>query len=148
MHLCHCCSPHFCSHSLLFSFAILQSTPLESYCYFTANDMVALPATDSSANLPPAVVQALLNGPAAPPPNGAAALEKDPPNFHPVIVAVLTICHFFAALAILLRMYTKVLLIRSTGLEDCGCHSVKYSKQLLILLRLHIGSMGEISDSS
>ena len=64
-------------------------------------------------------IQTLLLQPAAKPPLGLASNLNNPPNLDGPVVAVITVCITIATLAILMRTYTKALLIRSLAYEDC-----------------------------
>ena len=66
-----------------------------------------------------AAQMALLKGPAAKPPVGVTPDLLNPSNNNTLIIATVTLCLVFAALAFLIRMYTKLFLIRSTEYEDC-----------------------------
>lgn len=61
----------------------------------------------------------LLNGPAMIPPPGVTSQFDDPPNLEQLTIAVFTICIFVATIAVVLRMWTKLLIIRQTTLDDC-----------------------------
>lgn len=62
-----------------------------------------------------AKIRALLNGAAGPPPSGVL------PNFNlnSEIIFTLTFCMTIATIAVLMRMYAKLFLIRSMAYEDC-----------------------------
>lgn len=66
-----------------------------------------------------AEVKELLNRPAGQPPVGAVPNFHNPPNLDTVFVTTATLCAGVAALAVLIRSYTKLVLIRSTAYEDC-----------------------------
>lgn len=63
-------------------------------------------------------LEALLNGPAGPPPPGARSNFDDPPNINGLVILTLTLCLVFATLAVLMRTCTKLFLIRSWDYED------------------------------
>ena len=73
----------------------------------------------SAANLTAAQLQALLNGPAGPPPPGVTPNFVNPPNHTTLAIAVMTVGLTASTLVLLMRIYTKVYLIRSLALEDC-----------------------------
>ena len=64
-------------------------------------------------------IQSLLLQPAAKPPVGVASNFNNPPNLDRPVVTVVTLCIAIVALAILMRTYTKALIIRSIAYEDC-----------------------------
>lgn len=64
-------------------------------------------------------LEALLNGAAGPPPPGARSNFHDPANINGLVILTLTLCLAFASLAVLMRTYTKLFLIRSWDYEDC-----------------------------
>lgn len=66
-----------------------------------------------------AKIQALLNGPAGPPPSGVLPNFENPPNLNSEIIFTLTFCMAIATIAVLMRMYAKLFLIRSMAYEDC-----------------------------
>lgn len=80
-----------------------------------------MPAPSTSANLPEAQakLKQLLSGPAGKPPLGTVPNFHDPPNLDAVFIATTAVCGSITALAVLIRMYTKLFLIRSTVFEDC-----------------------------
>ena len=63
----------------------------------------------------------LLNGPAGTPPAGVVPNFATPPNLHVYINLTLTLCFIFATLACIIRMYTRMVLVRSVGYDDCRC---------------------------
>lgn len=65
------------------------------------------------------LLQAKLNGPAMAPPPGVTPNFIDPPNLRHIVVLVLTLCMSFSTVAILMRMYTKLFILRKTAFEDC-----------------------------
>lgn len=66
-----------------------------------------------------AKIQALLKGPAGPPPSGVLLSFDNPPNLNSEIIFTLTLCMAITTIAVLMRMYTKLFLIRSMAYEDC-----------------------------
>jgi hypothetical protein len=70
-------------------------------------------------SLSPAEMQALLNGPAALPPPGVTPNFTDPYNFKSALLIIQIIFLILPTLAVAIRFYAKVWLIRSTHLEDC-----------------------------
>ena len=71
-------------------------------------------ATSTSEQL-----QVLLNGPAGTPPVGITPNFDGPPNLNAFVTLTLTFCVTFTTLAVFMRMYTKLFLIRSIAYEDC-----------------------------
>ena len=68
----------------------------------------------------------LLNGPAGTPPAGVVPNFASPPNLHVYINLTLILCFILATLACFTRMYTRMVLLRSVGYDDC-----KYSSCIL-----------------
>lgn len=66
-----------------------------------------------------AAEQAKLNGPAMAPPPGVIPNFVDPPNLLHIFILVLTLCVSLPTIAILLRMYTKLFILRKVVFEDC-----------------------------
>ena len=64
-------------------------------------------------------LEALLNGPAGPPPPGIRPNFDDPANLNDLVILTLTMCLVFASLTVLMRIYTKLVIIRSWDYEDC-----------------------------
>ena len=83
---------------------------------------MAAVSTSSDPEQSQAAVQALLNGPAAPPPVGVTPNFENPPNLTRIAFPLLTIFSIISTLAVLVRTYTKLYLIRSTAYEDCRSH--------------------------
>ena len=80
------------------------------------------------------------------PPAGTIPNFHDPPNLDAFVALTIALCVTFGTLAVVLRMYTKVFILRALAWEDCKscaffcrdfCH-------LLILLRCHCPSMGKV----
>lgn len=80
----------------------------------------------SPAQLSPQELEALLNGPAGPPPPGLRPNFDDPANLNGLVFMTLTLCLVFATSAILMRTYTKLFLIRSWGYEDCKLFGIMF----------------------
>ncbi len=64
-------------------------------------------------------LQALLDGPAGKPPAGVVTDFQDSANLNTAVILSATFCIMIPALAVLMRMYTKVYLFKSTTYEDC-----------------------------
>ena len=71
-----------------------------------------------------------LNGPAGPPPPGVKPNFDDPVNLNGLVISTLTLCLVFATLAVLMRIYTKLFLIRSWDYEDCELFGVLSSPKV------------------
>lgn len=70
-------------------------------------------------SLPPAKMEALLNGPAGKPPVGLRPNLDNPATLDGTIIAVLMLCLVISTTSVLVRSYTKKYLIKSVALEDC-----------------------------
>ena len=79
--------------------------------------------TTSTVGTSPTQVQAelrtLLEGPAMSPPAGVIPDFDHAPNLDIYVIVTITLCTIFATLAVLLRMYTKVFILRVLAWEDC-----------------------------
>lgn len=64
-------------------------------------------------------LEALLNGPAGTPPAGVQPNFDDPANLNTIIYITKTIALTLTTLAVLIRVYTRHVLIRSMGHDDC-----------------------------
>jgi hypothetical protein len=71
------------------------------------------------AATPAEQLQAKLNGPAMVPPPGTTPNFVNPANLNHVVVLTLILCMVFSTLAVAMRMYTKLFIIRKTAFEDC-----------------------------
>ncbi|KXX79711.1 hypothetical protein MMYC01_203806 [Madurella mycetomatis] len=69
-------------------------------------------------NLPPELQEQILNGPARAPPPGVVPNFDNPPNRTPEAIAVIAVCLFFSTAAVLLRIYSRVFILRKVRLED------------------------------
>ena len=87
---------------------------------------MASPTTASTPEQGTAALQALLNAPARTPPPGVAPDFNHPLNLAFYVLLTVTLCIGLSTLAILMRKYTKLFIIRSRALDDC-----KYSKYYL-----------------
>ena len=61
----------------------------------------------------------LLNGPALPPPPGVTPNFVNPANLDKLTIAIFTLCMILATLTVILRMWTKICIIRQTSIDDC-----------------------------
>ena len=80
---------------------------------------MASSATAMTAEQSQAALRTLLEGPAMSPPPGVTPNFHDPPNLDAFIALTLAVCVTFSTLAVLLRMYTKVFILRALAWEDC-----------------------------
>lgn len=85
-----------------------------------------------AAQLTSQQLDALLNGPAGPPPPGVRPNFDDPANLNGLVILTLTLCLVFATLAVLMRTYTKLFLIRSWDYEDCEIFEFLFSTQVYL----------------
>ena len=63
-------------------------------------------------------LEALLNGPAGPPPPGVRPNFDDPANLNNLVILTLTMCLVFSSSTVLMRTYTKLFIHRSWNYED------------------------------
>ena len=80
--------------------------------------MSAGPASQTSATVK-VDFQALLEGPAGLPPKGTTPDFANPPNLEAIFDSTLALCLIAATIVVLIRLYTKVFVLRSTACEDC-----------------------------
>ena len=71
----------------------------------------------------PAELQKLLDGPALAPPLGVEPNFVDPPNLKTLGLVVIILCLILPTLAVWMRMYTKLRIIRQVVAEDCRLRS-------------------------
>ena len=80
-------------------------------------------ANSTTAGMTPehaqAVLRSLLEGPAIDPPTGVAPNFYSAPNLDVYVTLTITLCVFSGTLAVWLRMYTKVFILRALAWEDC-----------------------------
>ena len=62
---------------------------------------------------------ALLNGPAGAPPPGMTPNLVNPPNLDAIIIPTLSLCITVTTIVVVIRLYSKLFLIRSIAYEDC-----------------------------
>ena len=72
-----------------------------------------------------------LNCPGLPPPEGVIPNFVDPPTLEHVQIAATVVCLTLAVFTTVLRMYTKVFIIKAIGWEDCKCGSVRSETDML-----------------
>lgn len=76
----------------------------------------------TSTEMPtPEQLETLLDGPAVTPPAGLIPSLDNPPNIDTICYLTFSLCVSFASLAVIIRIYTKRVLIRSIAYEDCEC---------------------------
>ena len=80
----------------------------------------AMTSTSASLQQLQAETQALLDGPAGTPPVGVLPTFDDSRNMN--IAVIVGLCLASATLLVLMRMYTKLFLLRSRAYEDCESH--------------------------
>lgn len=68
--------------------------------------------------LTPEQLEALLNGPALAPPDGVMPNFENPPNKNYIAAAVVPLCLTVTTIAVLLRVWARVFLLRKVGLPD------------------------------
>ena len=71
-----------------------------------------------------AALRQLLEGPAMSPPAGVIPNFHDPANLDTFVALTVTLCVGISTLAVALRMYTKVFILRVLAWEDCGFSSL------------------------
>lgn len=76
-------------------------------------------ATPSPYQSPEQMKAELLNGPAAKPPSGVVPNFVDPTTLNAAVITVVSICLMIGTFAVLIRSYTKLVLIKSIAYEDC-----------------------------
>ena len=82
------------------------------------------------------------------PPAGVTPDFGHAPNLDIYVTTTITLCVIFATLAVLLRMYTKMFILRVLAWEDCRFTFILRNKtsscHVLNLSRCHRTSMGSI----
>jgi hypothetical protein len=74
---------------------------------------------DNFTSLSPAEQQALLSGPALPPPPGVLSDFDDPPNGNAEGASIMAICLFAVAVSGLMRIYSRIFVVKRARVEDC-----------------------------
>lgn len=77
--------------------------------------MAAAPPPSEEAQ---AELETLSNGPAGAPPPGIRPNFDNPPNLDIIVQLSFAICMTFSSLAVLIRIYTRYVLLRSIGYDD------------------------------
>ena len=80
---------------------------------------MAAPAASSTPDQRAEAIQSLLNGPAGAPPAGVTPNFDSPENQAVALYVVATLTLSFATIAVVIRIYSKHVLLHSTGYEDC-----------------------------
>ena len=94
-----------------------------------------------------AALRTLLEGPAMSPPAGVVPDFDNPANLDNYATVCNALGIAFATVAVVLRIYTKVFILRVLAWEDCGSHFLSYNVtavDLLLLLRCHRPCMGKV----
>lgn len=94
---------------------------------------MASPTTSVSPEQAQAALRTLLEGPAMSPPAGVIPNLHDPANLDVYVALTITLCVAFATVAVILRMYTKVFILRVLAWEDCGFYSLSREAGILYL---------------
>ena len=81
--------------------------------------MVATSTTLSLIQQSQAAIEAIVNAPFMSPPPGVMPTFINPPNINHLVIVTMVLCNTFAAFAVIIRIYTKLFLTRSTAAEDC-----------------------------
>ena len=100
----------------LLLFSQVFHIPLPLPCELDRTSMSSQIATPEQAE---AQRQALLNGPAAPPPFGTVSNFEDPANLNTYLALTIALCFSLGTFSVVLRTYTKKYIIRLLAYEDC-----------------------------
>ncbi|KAF2235595.1 hypothetical protein EV356DRAFT_523099 [Viridothelium virens] len=87
----------------------------------------------SLSNATPEQLQAILNGPALPPPPGVQPNFIDPHNFWLVGVIVVSLGFSIATLSLMMRLYTRCFIMRQVGIEDLRVVGVLYGFCIMLI---------------
>lgn len=71
-------------------------------------------------NYPPAVQDAILNGPALTPPDGVVSDFDNPSNHNTEALVLAVVCISLALVAAFLRAYSRLFVSQNVHLEDCA----------------------------
>lgn len=82
---------------------------------------MASSTTNTTPEQAQAALRTLLEGPAISPPAGVIPNFHDPSNLDVFVALTMTLSVTFGTVAVLLRMYTKIYILRALAWEDCGC---------------------------
>lgn len=83
--------------------------------------------------------------PAGTPPAGVSSDFQNPSNLNTFLILTLTLVFTFGTLAVLIRMYTKLFIIRFVAYEDCMFLQLSSLTRILILFRCCRARMGKTS---
>ena len=103
---------------------------------------MATPTGSATSQEAAAKIKALMDGPAGTPPVGVLSNFNNPPNLDTEIILTLALCMAVATLAVTMRMYTKIALIKSLAYEDCKCSNQSCNYLNLTTLRRYCHIMG------
>ena len=92
-------------------------------------------------------MQALLDGPAAKPPEDVLPNFQNPPNLRADFTICVALCLSIETIAVAIRLYAKIRLLKSPAYEDCksaprSLNRYRY-QTVLIKARHDPGSMGK-----
>lgn len=90
---------------------------LTFFLYQTKN-FIPTPFNAIDIKMDPSQIEALLDGPAGPPPPGVVPNLENPPNKQSVGRGLLLTCLCLATVAVILRLYTKVIIMRQFRASD------------------------------
>lgn len=93
----------------------------------------------------PEQLKTFLSGPAGAPPAGIATNFEDPPNLSVFVILTVVLAEAAGSLAVLLRIYTKLFIIRSTAYEDCKSSITLSGGIKTYVLRRRRVRMGEMT---
>ena len=131
------------SYYLLTTPTLAVALALALHCFKMATATIGMSPEQTLAAL-----RTLLEGPAMSPPAGVVPDFDNPANFDDYATVCNSLCIAFATLAVVLRMYTKVFILRVLAWEDCGFYFLSYDVavvHLLSPLRCHSHCMGKVA---
>ena len=107
---------------------------------------MAVPTPSPAVDQAQIAIQKLLDGPARPPPAGVIPNFDNPKEIlKTVFHAVLGVELFLTTCAVIMRIYTKRILLRSMGYEDCKHWSSAHCDSITLTpFRCLNSSMGEL----
>ena len=95
-----------------------------------------------------AALRKLLEGPAMSPPAGVVPNFDAPANLDIYVTLTIALGVAFSTVAVVLRIYTKVFILRVLAWEDCGFYFLPHdvaAVYLLLPLRYHSPCMGKVA---
>ena len=135
-------SVRFLLSKLLFSL-ILQRIQKLSRSSSDFTEMAAAPTT-TNRDQTQAVIQALLNGPAVERPSAVEPSLERPQNLNGIVIPVASSASVLVTLAVVLRTYTKLYIIRPVASEDCKSYvPLAFSTTVLTCVRCRSTSMSK-----